>query len=456
MRPANTMRAAALTAALALALVPAAADARQFPGKHSSPSGRCVVNTDAAPETLTAGDGVVVFGELRCHGGASAADQRVNLYAEQAGTGSFNLAQTTSTDSLGFYVFTFPSVSSNASFFVTSHGASSGVRGVRVAAQVTLSGPPEGAQLYTGHPNRVTFTGTVTPADVGELVILQRQSSASGNNWHRIGVGTVQANGTYTIIHTFVVPSANGAGTLGEAGDASIRTLVRSGGRNTPSPSNILEYEISQAENPLLSLLSSADPITDGQSTSLSGVVAGASKAPVTLLARGAHQRGFAPVAEMTSDASGNFSFTGVSPLANTFYEVKSSGHASAVLFEGVKDVLSAQVSAPSIAAGQTLTFSGTVSPDHSGHVIYLERENVATGRFHVAEISTVGAGSAYSIVHTVDDPGTKIFRVRIPGGPQNEGAVSPAFTVQVTQAPASALTPESPGNSSMPAEGQV
>ena len=39
--------------------------------------------------------------------------------------------------------------------------------------------------------------------------------------------------------HTFVVP-----------GDANIRVLVRSQRRNAPSPSNVLTYEISQAQNP--------------------------------------------------------------------------------------------------------------------------------------------------------------------------------------------------------------
>ncbi len=446
----------ALTAALVLALIPAAAGARPFGGNHPSPNDRCTVNANAAPDTLTAGDAVVVFGALRCHGGASPADQPVDLYAAEAGAGSFTLAQTTSTDAEGFYAFTFPSVSYSARFFVLSHGASSGVRSVRVAAEVTLSGPPEGTQLFTGRANRVTFTGTMNPVDAGARVILQRQSSATGNSWHRIGIGTVQVNGTYTIVHTFVVPSANGAGGLGEAGDASIRVLVRSHRRNIPSPSNILEYEISQAENPQLTLTSSANPIAYEHSTILSGVVAGVSKAPVTLLARSARQHGFAPIAEVTSDATGKYSFPAQSPLANTFYEVKSSGRVSAALFEGVKDVLTAQVSAPSIPAGQALTFSGTVSPDHSGHVIYLERQNTASGSFHVVELSTVGADSAYSIVHTVDEPGTKVFRVRIPGGPENEGAVSPPFTVQVTPASPSALTPESPGNSSMPAEGQV
>jgi len=452
MRPGNLVH-TALSTTLILAVIPATAGARPSPQKHSSPNGRCAVTANAAPEALTAGDAVVVFGQLRCHGGATAADQPVKLFAREAGAGSFTITQTTSTDALGFYEFTFSDVSYSARFFVHSHGASSGVRGVRVAAQVTLSGPPEGTQLYTGRANRVTFTGTVTPANAGARVVLQRQSSSSGNNWHRIGLGRVQADGTYTIIHTFIVPSANNAG---ETGDASIRALVRSRGRDIPSPSNILEYEISQTENPQLTLLASADPITYGQSTVLSGVVTGAGKAPVTLLARGARQHGFAPIAEGTSDGYGNYSFPAESPLANTFYEVKSAGRVSAVLFEGVRDVLSAQVSSLSIPAGGTLTFSGAVSPDHSGHVIYLERENPLTGSFRVVEVSTVGAGSAYSIAHTIDDQGTKLFRVRIPGGPENEGAQSAVFTVQVTPAPASALTPESPGNSSMPAEGQV
>jgi hypothetical protein len=45
---------------------------------------------------------------------------------------------------------------------------------------------------------------------------------------------------------------------------------------------------------------------------------------------------------------------------------------------------------------------------------------------------------------------------VRVPGGPENEGAVSTPFTIQVTPASAAALMPEAPGNSSLPAEGQT
>ena len=66
----------------------------------------------------------------------------------------------------------------------------------------------------------------------------------------------------------------------------------------------------------------------------------------------------------------------------------------------------------------------------------------------------SVSAGSSYSIKHTVYEPGPKVFRVMIPGGPENEGAASPPFTIIVTPG-VLALAPEAPGNSSLPAEGQ-
>jgi len=39
--------------------------------KHPSPNGRCSININAAPRQITAGDTVVVFGQLRCRGGSS-------------------------------------------------------------------------------------------------------------------------------------------------------------------------------------------------------------------------------------------------------------------------------------------------------------------------------------------------------------------------------------------------
>jgi hypothetical protein len=356
--------------------------------------------------------------------------------------------QSTTTGPLGFYELTQTGVSTNSAFYVRSHGAQSGRRRVRVAAQVTLSGPPEGTQLLTGAPNAVTFTGTVSPADAGALVILQRQNALTGNEWRRIGDATVGAEGAFSIVHTFVVP-----------GDANLRVLVRSHGTNIPSPSDVLTYEISQAQNPQLTINASSDPITYGQSVTISGVAASLPSTPVTLFERTASQHGFAPVAEVTTNAGGEYTFPAQSPVYNTFYEVrtgaKASREKSAVLYEGVKDVLSDEVSPSTVQAGQAFTVKGTVAPEHAGHIVYLERENASGNGFHVVQVATI-EGSTYTIVHTVYDVGTKTFRVRVPGDRENEGAVSAPFTIQVNPAPASALRPETPGNSSLPGEGQT
>jgi hypothetical protein len=437
---------AATAAAALLALVaPAAALAH----KHPSPSGRCGVSLNVAPREITAGDPVVAFGRLLCTRRVNVAGQTVKLFEHSSGTPGSTLVQSTTTGPLGFYELTQTGVDTNSVFYVRSHGAQSGRRRVRVAAQVTLSGPPEGTQLLTGAPNAVTFTGTVTPADAGARVILQRQNALTGNEWRRIDSATVGPEGDFSIAHTFIVP-----------GDANLRVLVRSHGTNIASPSNVLTYEISQAQNPQLTIDASSDPITYTQPVTISGVAVGLASTPVTLLARTVSQHGFAPVSEVTTNAGGEYTFPAQLPVYNTFYEVRTgakvSREKSAVLYEGVKDVLTAEVSPSTVQAGQALTFKGTVAPEHTGHIIYLERQNASGNGFHVVQVASIEAGSAYTIVHTVYDAGTKVFRVRVPGDAENEGAVSAPFTIQVTAAPASALMPEAPGNSSLPATGQT
>jgi hypothetical protein len=450
----STKLSAAIAAASVLLMLASAgtAAARQHSNAgrgHSIVSGGCRVGLNVAPHLLTAGESVLAYGQLKCKGATSPAGQTVTLYEHSAGAPGYVTAGTSTTDEHGFYDLTASSILTNSSFYVTAGSAQSGIRSVRVAAQATLAGPSEGSQiltaLKTGRPNRVTFTGTVSPADVGAIVVLQRQNAITGNEWHPIQLGVVQPGGSFTITHAFVV-----------AGDANIRVLIRSNRRNVPSASNVLGYEISQAQNPQLTIIASADPIAYGQPVTISGTVAGASDTPLTLLARTAGNGTFTPVAQVSA-TGGSYTFPAQSPVDSTFYRVEGAGKKSAVLYEGVKDVLTAEVSASTIEAGQTLTFKGTVTPDHSGHVIYLERENATGTSYHVVEVAVIGEGSTYTIAHTVYQTGSEVFRVKIPGDPQNGGAVSPDFTVTVT-APtsASALTPEAPGNSTQPPAGQL
>jgi hypothetical protein len=217
----------------------------------------------------------------------------------------------------------------------------------------------------------------------------------------------------------------------------------------------VLGYAISQAENPQLTIEASADPIAFGESVTISGKLEGGANQLVTLLARGRRQHGFERIVQTQANAAGEYSFPAQSPINNTFYRVTSARQASAVLYEGVKDVLTAKVSATTVPAGQPVTFSGTVSPDHTGHAIYLERQNASGGGFHTIEVGRVGPGSTYSLSRRLYDPGTRMLRVFIPGGPENQGAASQPFTITVSPAPASTLTAEPPEGTSFPPEGQ-
>ncbi len=445
-----------------LALVPASASAH----KHPSPSGRCGISLQA-PAHIAAGEEVLIFGRLRCVNPANAAHQEVRLFHHVWGLPGFTYVQSVKTDAAGFYAITRADgvIETDRSWYVRARGARSATKHLRVSAQVTLSGPAEG-QLSTGFPNRVTFTGTVSPGDIGARVILQRQNSLTGNEWHRIDSGIVEQgaasdSGVFTIVHTFIVP-----------GDANIRVLVRSQGRNVPSESSVLAYSISQAQNPALSIQSSTDPISFGEAATISGKLTAGGEQPVTLLARVVHQRGFAPIAQTMTNTAGEYSFPAQSPVNSSFYRVQAGGTcppgarscpayiarrgvSSAVLYEGVKDVLTAMASPTTVQAGQTVTFSGVVSPDHTGHLIYLERQNAHVPGFHVIQVWFVGPGSEYAIPHRFYEPGTKVVRIYIPGGPENQGAASAPFSIAVTPAPASTLIPEAPGNSTLPSEGE-
>jgi hypothetical protein len=436
--------AASLTGGSAAALA-AGRHVRRLEGS----AGGCRVTLNVAPRVITSGEAPLAFGHLACRGPNEEAGQAVTLYESSVSSPGFSVAGTTTTDAHGFYQISPAALETNSIFYVVADGAQSGRRGVRVAAEVKLEGPPEGVvptDLRTGRHNKVTFTGSVSPADAGAVVALQRQNAVRGTDWHRINpLATVNGEGKFTIAHTFVV-----------AGPANIRVVVRSDRRNIPSPSNILTYEIVQAQNPALEIESSANPISYGQSTTISGVAKEAPNTTVELLARSVGQIGFTKVGEVKTDTTGHYTFPAQTPLVNTFYRVEGAGKSSAVLFEGVKYVLTAGASAPTVESGQSVTFSGAVSPAEAGHEIYLERENAAGTNFHVVQIGEVTAAGTYSIVHAFYGIGTSNMRIKIPGGPQNASTDSQVFQIEVTPAPPASLTPEAPGNSNLPPEGQV
>ncbi len=448
------MRSPKLTSALALALmalaVPATAAARahhHVASKHSATPGHCRLTLNVAPRLVTSGETALAYGQSTCPAGAEAG-QTVTVFEHSATTGGYSVAGTAVTDAHGFYQLTTPALTQNSVFYTALGTAQSPHRTVRVIAQVALTGPPEGKQLFagirTGRRNAVTFKGTVNPTDAGAEVVLQRQNEVRGGGWHPIGHTIVNSTGEFALTHIFWVPGAS-----------EIRVLVRSNKRNVLSPSNTLSYDISQAQNPSLTILTSADPISYGGSVVISGVAAGAPNAPLTLLAR-TKAGTFKPVATTTADGEGKYAFPAQTTLASSFYRVQGANRRSAVLYQGVKYVLTANPGTTTIQSGQPFSVSGTVTPAHAGHEIYLQRLNPQGTYWHVVGVGTVAADGSYAISHVFFAPGTDVLRVKIPGDPENGGTASPPFNLAVTPAPGASLKPEPPANSSQPSQGQL
>jgi hypothetical protein len=444
----------ALMAATAL-MAPAASAAAPSHLRSAAAVG-CLIGLYAEPHEIASGESAQLFGRLKCLGGNDAG-QTVTVYSRAAGSGEFHALGTTSTGAGGVYSLVAPSLTADTTFYASADGANSLDRVVRIAPVVTFVGPGEAAAqggedkaLLTGVRNHrsYTFTGTVSPADVGAEVVLQRENAtASGfqwfEEWKPIQASIVRSGGVYSITHTFVLP-----------GDANLRVLVRPFRRfDMRGISNTLSYEISQPQNPALTLNASANPVSDGQSVTLTGKVAGGSNAPVTLTAHTDGNDPFAAVATTTTNANGEFSFV-QSPTTSTYYQVHSASAKSAVQFEGVKYVLTAKASAEAVHSGEAVTFSGTVAPIRVGHIVYLERRNAGPrGGYHVVDTAAVSPSGTYTIAYYLFGSGSGVYRVAIPGDFANQATISQTFTIAVSEATPSLLAPVP--QAKLPSEGK-
>jgi plastocyanin len=192
---------------------------------------------------------------------------------------------------------------------------------------------------------------------------------------------------------------------------------------------------VQQKQVPGFTIASSDPLISYGQSVIISGVLDHAAPTtPVTLWARNAGQSQFTPVADTTTGSDGSYMFAPQAPGSNTVYQVRTTlapRRHSAVLFEGIQDVLTLTPSSTTSQVGGHVTFTGTVLPDKAGHVVYLQRLG-ADGDWHSEEIRLVTNASAFQFGWTFGKAGTYQFRARITGGDGNIGGASPPVSIQV------------------------
>ncbi|HUA47848.1 MAG TPA: hypothetical protein VMA77_21595 [Solirubrobacteraceae bacterium] len=380
---------------------------------------------NAIPNPLPqAGDGVFIYGFLHV---GPVGGQTVVLYHHLAGSGlGYTQIGVTKTDSHGFYEFTRAEdvVLTNRSWFVREagiHQIHSRTVFERVEASVSMSASTTTA--VTGQ--QVTFTGSVTPNHAFERVFLQQETD--NGTWRDLKSGRLDGGSNYAITYAWRF-----------AGDHTVRVLFPADIRNIEGSANPVTVAVQQKQVPDFTISSSDQLISYGQSVTISGVLANApASTPVTLWARDAYQSQLTPVADTTTGSGGSYTFAPQTPTYNTVYQVRTTlapHRHSAVLFEGIQDVLTMTPSSTTSEIGGHVTFTGTVLPDKAGHLIYLQRLG-ADGDWHNEEIRFVTNASTFQFGWTFGKAGAYQFRARILGERGNVGGASTPVTIQVSPA---------------------
>jgi hypothetical protein len=268
-------------------------------------------------------------------------------------------------------------------------------------------------------------------------VALQQQKGSS-DDWSTITTARVGPGSNYTISRAWRVPGAY-----------NVRVKFRGDARNTSAVSDVQSVVIQQTEVPDFTIQTSDPIVQNGQAVTISGVLDSPGtmtpepNTSVSLFAKVPGSGG--PYHELntaTTGADGSYSFANVQSSTNELYLVRTTfapRRHTAVLFQGVQDVVTITPSSSTSTVDGHITFSGTVSPDKGGHVIYLQKL-AKDGDWHTVEARFVNNVSTFQFGWTFGTAGTKEFRARILGGPVNIGGASAPVTIVVSQPPLSTL----------------
>jgi hypothetical protein len=426
MRLRFTVLATALTA-LAFTAIPSLASA--------APHHNRGLTIHAVPHSIIAGEAVLIYGRLQ---GADRANQTIRLYHRVNPNPTFSLIGTTKTDSAGRYEFIRAEgvVDTNRSWYVRGPVFShSRTVHEKVAALVSLATSPNPPVGLTRHP--ILFSGHVTPNHAGSVVVLQAEKGAS-DHWATLKRGTVGPGSNYQISYAWRTP-----------GERNVRVLFRGDSRNIAAVSDPVSVVIEQTERADFTIQTSDPVVTNGSPYTISGTLfkpgttTPEPSTSVSLFAREPGTNKYHEVTSTTTGMDGSYGFPNLTSTINELYQVRTTfppkRDSSAVLFEGVQDVINMSASSSTSTVGGHITLSGDVSPDKAGHVVYLEKLG-SDGDWHSVEVRFVNSSSTFQFGWTFGTAGAKEFRARITGGPANVGAASTPVTVDVTQPPLTLL----------------
>src|ERR1700733_13797933 len=384
-----------------------------------------------SPQSIVAGDPVLISGRLL---GRDAANQQIVLWHRINPQAQFTIIGRTRSNSSGRYEFTRQNgiVQSNRSWYVTGPALShSQTVHERVSAAVTLT--PSATQATTRHA--ITFTGQVSPGHAGQTINLQAQRGDS-NNWNTIKTARLNASSKYSIPVAWRFP-----------GPREVRAVFPGDPRNTRGISAVSSVIVEQTEVPGFTIQSSSPIVLNQTPATISGTLllsSGSTADPGVSVALYASQPGrhdWSETQTTTTGLDGSYSFT-VQGSTNERYQARTTFaplRDSAVVFQGIQDVVSITSSAATAVVGQQVTFSGNVSPGKPGDAVYLERLG-KDGNWHIVESSTLDRASDYTIGWTFGTPGAKQVRVQVLGDPQNVTGVSASVPITVTLPPVGSL----------------
>lgn len=389
----------------------------------------------STPNPIVAGEGVLIYGRLQ---GIDNAGQRILLFHRINPAAQFSLIGVTRTNSAGYYEFVRADgvVKSNRNWYVVGPGGThSHTIHELVSSIVTLN--TASPTSLTGQA--VDFTGSVFPAHPYQRVLIQEQNGVSGTGWHTVATGLTSGSSTFSIEHKFKLD-----------GSYTLRAYFPSDPRNIAGQSDPVTLTVQQKQNASFTINGSA-VVSAAQTETITGTLyaQGSTTTPQTntLVTLYGKQYGgdWTPLATTTTDSTtGDYSFN-ATPIHNTVYVVKTTDPPkleTASLYVGVQDDVTINASATAVAVGDPVTVSGTVSPDHTGHVVNLQRLT-PSGTWVNVESGYLNSSSAYSFNYAFGQLGTFQLRVQIPGGPYNVAVASTSVSVAVSAvAPASSLPP--------------
>jgi hypothetical protein len=182
--------------------------------------------------------------------------------------------------------------------------------------------------------------------------------------------------------------------------------------------------------------------ITYGSRASLSGRLTdqasgtGITDQPVNLWAQPATTTGWRQAATATTGADGSVRFV-PAPAATTAYRASFAGSDrygtadSTQVTVSVRTKVSARKSASTIGYGQSFSVAGTVSPNHAGQRVYLQR--LVSGAWKTAATATLSSTSGYSLRAKPPTKGKLTYRVYKSADRDHLASASANQTVTVT-----------------------